>query len=129
VGSEGEDARLPVVLIDAENVRRSLWPNIERTELVELSRLWARGQDVRALVVFDGEAPAAEAGASFGVAGSGSESADDWIVREAERLRGAGEAFWLVTSDRALRAAASAGAARVLGGGSFARELRSLRQS
>jgi predicted RNA-binding protein with PIN domain len=119
----------PVVLIDAENVRRSLWPNIERMELVELSRLWAHGQDVRALVVFDGEAPAEETGASFGVAGSGSESADDRIVREAERLRASGETFWLVTSDRALRAAAAAGAARVLGGGSFARELQTLRRS
>jgi hypothetical protein len=128
VGSEGEDARLPVVLIDAENVRRSVWPNLERTELVELCRAWAGAEGVKAVVVFDGDAPAEEAGASFGVVGSGSGSADDLVIREAETLRLSGEPFWLVTSDRALRAAAGAGAARVLGGGSFARELQSLRQ-
>ena len=69
-------------------------------------------------MVFDGHAP--EGG---GVVGSGGESADAWIAREAARLRAEGEAFWLVTSDRGLRADASPGAERVIGGGSFLRDL------
>ena len=45
------------------------------------------------------------------------------LERIVERLRDAGEPFWLVTSDRALRSAAAPGAERVIGGGTFAREL------
>jgi hypothetical protein len=59
---------------------------------------------VEAIVVFEGE-----------------ETADDRIAREAAELEGP---YWLVTSDRALRERAGAGAERVIGGGSFARELR-----
>ena len=55
-------------------------------------------------------------------AGSG-ETADDWIAREAATLREARRRFWLVTSDRALRSDAGRDAERVIGGGSFAREL------
>jgi rRNA-processing protein FCF1 len=49
------------------------------------------------------------------------ESADDRIAREAAQLDGP---YWLVTSDRGLRERAGGRAERVLGGGSFARELR-----
>jgi hypothetical protein len=75
------------------------------------------------VAVFDGRAPQAEPGDGVAVVGTGSESADDWLIRESARLRKAGEPFWLVTSDRALRAAAAEGAERVIGGGSFAATL------
>src|SRR6266508_2812091 len=60
---------------------------------------------------------------SADVFGTGRESADDWLTREAARLAEAGEPFWLVTSDRELRGRAGSRAERVIGGGSFAREL------
>ena len=75
------------------------------------------------MLVFDGGAPAALVDGPAVVA-TGSESADDWIAREAARLQAAGEAYWLVTSDRELRRRAGGGAERVVGGGSFARELQ-----
>jgi rRNA-processing protein FCF1 len=51
----------------------------------------------------------------------GAESADDRIAREAAAVDGP---YWLVTSDRELRDRAGGAAERVIGGGSFARELR-----
>jgi rRNA-processing protein FCF1 len=51
----------------------------------------------------------------------GEETADDRIAREASELDGT---YWLVTSDRGLRERAGGRAERVIGGGSFARELR-----
>jgi predicted RNA-binding protein with PIN domain len=92
-------------LIDAENVRRSVWPNIPRDELVELVRAWGEREGVDAVVVFESE-----------------ETADDRIAREAAELDGS---YWLVTSDRGLRERAAARAERVIGGGTFARELTS----
>ena len=50
----------PVTLVDAENVRRSQWPNIGREELVELVRRWAEATGAHALVVFDGDPPDVE---------------------------------------------------------------------
>src|SRR6266540_1562775 len=111
------------VLIDARNVLRSRWPNIPERELVELIARWAAAEGVEAVAVFDGQAPRVEPEAACTVVGTGDESADDWLIREAARLREAGESFWLVTSDRALRAAAAEGAERVIGGGSFAKTL------
>ena len=93
------------MIVDAENVRRSVWPNVSRERLVELVRRWAEERGYDSLVVFEGE----------------DESADDRIVREAARL----ERYWLVTSDRELRRRAGAAAERVIGGGSFVRELTS----
>jgi predicted RNA-binding protein with PIN domain len=95
---------------------------------VERCRAWAEAEDVRAVVVFDGRAPGSGVGEEelderLLLVGTGGESADEWLIREAARLRAAGGRFWLVTSDRALRAAASPGAERVIGGGTFAREL------
>jgi hypothetical protein len=104
------------VLIDARNVQRSLWPNIPDEELVELAQRWAGDRGHRAVTVFDGAAPE-------GAIGTGGESADDWLTREAARLEDAGEPFWLVTSDRELRDRAGGRAERVIGGGGFAREL------
>jgi predicted RNA-binding protein with PIN domain len=119
----------PAVLVDARNVLRSQWPNIPERELVELCREWAEAQGVRVIVVFDGEAPGGlvgeqEVAQQCLLVGTGSESADDWLVRAAAELRASDEPFWLVTSDRALRELAGEGAEKAVGGGSFARELQ-----
>ena len=86
-------------------MRRSLWPNIPRDELSDLVEAWAEREGVDARVVFEGQ-----------------EIADDRIAREAAELDGP---YWLVTSDRGLRDRAADKAERVIGCGSFARELRS----
>jgi hypothetical protein len=96
------------VLVDAENVRRSLWPNIGREELVDLVERWARREGHEGLVVFEDE-----------------ESADDRIARWAADPEGP---YWLVTSDRELRERAGEDAERILGGGTFARMLRELQR-
>jgi hypothetical protein len=105
------------VFVDARNVLRSKWPNIPEDELVELTRRWADEHGLNAVLVFDGAAPP-------GGIGTGAESADDWLAREAARLAEAGEPYWLVTSDRELRDRAGRAAERVIGGGSFARTLK-----
>jgi hypothetical protein len=95
------------VLVDAENVRRSLWPNIPKDELVERCQAWgeANGHDV--VVVWEGR-----------------ETADDAIAHEVGELE---PPVWVVTSDRELRERIGDRAERILGGGSFARELRRFR--
>lgn len=116
------EAQRPVVLIDARNVLRSQWPNIPEEELVDRCCAWAEQNEVRAVVVFDGRAPAG-GDDSCAVVATGSESADEWLIRRAAELRSNDQCFWVVTSDRALREAID-GAARTIGGGSFANELR-----
>ena len=71
------------VLVDAENVRRSLWPNMPGEELEERAAAWGatHGHDVT--VVWEG-----------------SESADDRIARAVRELE---SPVWVVTSDRELR--------------------------
>jgi len=108
---------MALVVVDAENVRRSLWPNLSPERLVELARRWAAAEGHDLLVVFDGSAPG-EAPDLVGTRGG--ESADDWIAREAPGLA---PPWWLVTSDRELRSRAGSTAERVVGGGSFARLL------
>jgi hypothetical protein len=95
---------MATVLVDAENVRRSLWPNMPGPELEERSAAWGRqeGHDVQ--VVWEG-----------------SESGDDQIARLVEELE---PPVWVVTSDRGLRDRVRDRAERIIGGGSFARELR-----
>jgi predicted RNA-binding protein with PIN domain len=110
-----------IVLVDAPNVRRSLWPNLSPERLVELLAAWAAHEGVEATAVFDGPAPTGVPGVE--VVGTGTESADDWIARRAVELR---EPYVLVTSDRELRERAGKGAERVIGGGAFARELVAL---
>ena len=63
---------------------------------------------------------AAREGVEARVVWEGAETADDRIVREADAL----DRYWLVTSDRGLRDRAGGRAERVLGGGSFLRQLR-----
>ncbi|HET9674643.1 MAG TPA: hypothetical protein VFP31_07495 [Gaiellaceae bacterium] len=105
----------PTVVVDGRNVQRSRWPNIPDRQLVELAREWAQRNGHDVLLVFDGAAPEE----ADDVVGTGRESADDWIAREAIQH----EPYWLVTSDRELRGRAGADAERVIGGGSFAGEL------
>jgi predicted RNA-binding protein with PIN domain len=95
---------MATVLVDAENVRRSLWPNMPGDELEECSENWGKqeGHDVR--VVWEGN-----------------ESGDDQIARLVIELE---QPVWVVTSDRALRERVRDHAERIIGGGSFARELR-----
>jgi predicted RNA-binding protein with PIN domain len=107
-----------LVLVDAPNVRRSLWPNLSPKRLVELLAEWAEREGVEAVAVFDGPAPARVEGVE--VVGTGQESADDWITRRAAELS---EPYVLVTSDRELRERAGARAERVVGGGAFAETL------
>jgi predicted RNA-binding protein with PIN domain len=92
------------VLVDAENVRRSVWPNISRAELEQLAREWGsdHGHDVQ--VVWEGN-----------------ETADDRIAYEVRQFR---PPVWVVTSDRGLRDRIADHVERVIGGGTFARELR-----
>jgi predicted RNA-binding protein with PIN domain len=101
-----------IVLVDGRNVQRSRWPNVSSEELVDAVARWAADEGHEAVVVFDGRAP-------DGAIGTGGESADDWIARRAAELAAAGEAYWLVTSDRELRRRAGSGAERVTGGGGF----------
>ena len=103
------------VFVDAENVRRSTWPNVPRERLLELAREWAAENGHELVVVYDGRAPEDAPDA----VGSGAETADEWLIRETAALEG----HWLVTSDRELRTAAGAAAGRVIGGGAFLREL------
>jgi predicted RNA-binding protein with PIN domain len=118
----------PVVLVDARNVQRSVWPNIASEQLVERVREWARGEAVRPVVVFDGRAPGEVVGElelddGSLLVGTAATSADDWIADAASACRRAGAPFWLVTSDRELRARAGRGAERTIGGGTLARAL------
>src|SRR5439155_14738742 len=108
------------VLVDARNVLRSVWPNMPEDDVVEASRRWAAARGAEAEVVFDGRAPA-------GGIPTADESADDWIARRGAELSAAGEPYWLVTSDRALRERAGGSAERVIGGGAFVRELQAQR--
>ena len=51
------DPSRETVLVDAENVRRSRWPNLSREELVSRARDWARANDKELVIVFDGRPP------------------------------------------------------------------------
>lgn len=107
-------------MLDAENVRRSTWPNVSVEELVERARAWSKRTGMPVVVVVDGRNPeASEADVVY----TGSESADDWIARRAAELADASQPYRLVTSDRELRARAGGQAERTIGGGSFLREL------
>jgi hypothetical protein len=100
----------PLVVVDAENVRRSLWPNLSKQNVLERARKWAKREGVDLIVVFDGHAPED----SPDVASA--PSADDEIVRIVRDHDGP---VWLVTSDRELRRRAGENAVKTLGGGGF----------
>jgi hypothetical protein len=102
------------VLVDAENVRRSRWPNLSREELVERARAWANDEGKGLVVVFDGAPPATGSDLV-----RGEPTADDWLAAHAHEY----VPYWLVTSDRELRARAGAEAERIIGGGAFLEEI------
>jgi hypothetical protein len=95
---------MATVLVDAENVRRSVWPNLSRDELAARVATWGEEHGHDAVVVWEGE-----------------ETADDRIAREVRELA---PPIWVVTSDRELRCRVEPYVERILGGGSFARELQ-----
>ena len=95
---------MATVLVDGENVRRSLWPNLSREELVECSDAWGAQNGHEVLVVWEG-----------------TETADDRIARKVTELA---PPLWVVTSDRELRRRVEPHVERIVGGGSFARELQ-----
>jgi hypothetical protein len=97
---------MATVLVDGENVRRSFWPNIPRDELEDLTSRWAEEHGHETRVVWEGE-----------------ETADDRIARDVHELD---PPVWIVTSDRGLRDRVRHHVERIIGGGSFARELRDL---
>ncbi len=105
---------MTLVIVDAENVRRSIWPNLPREELVARARAWAARTGHEVQIVFDGAAP--EQAPDL----LGAPHADDAIVELAERTA---DLFWVVTSDRGLREHLGDLPARLIGGGAFVREL------
>lgn len=105
----GSPAR-ETLLVDAENARRSRWPNLSRDELVRRAREWARANGKQLVVVFDGPPPERAADLV-----AGEPSADDWLAAHAAEY----VPYWLVTSDRELRERAGAAAERIVGGGRF----------
>jgi hypothetical protein len=91
------------VLVDGENVRRSVWPNIGRDELEQLASVWGEEHGHEVVVVWEG-----------------AETADDRIALEVRELP---PPLWVVTSDRELRGRVADHVERIVGGGSFARQL------
>jgi hypothetical protein len=105
---------MALVVVDAENVRRSQWPNVSREELVDRAREWAGREGYDLLIVFDGAVPED----APDLVGSG--NADDAIV---ELAAGLDRPWWLVSSDRGLRERVGDGPERIVGGGSFLRTI------
>jgi hypothetical protein len=127
-----EPARIEelTLVVDARNVMRSRWPNLSVNRVIDLTRAWSDREDVRALIVFDGEPSGFGTGVSeldertrvVGTRGS----ADDWIAEQAELLAREGGRVWLVSSDRGLRQRVARFVERTIGGGSFAGQLEAL---
>ena len=105
---------MPLVIVDAENVRRSLWPNLSPEQLVARARAWAAREGHDLLIVFDGPAPEEAPDLVC------SRYADDEIVRLANEAQGP---VWVVTSDRGLGERVARRVGRLVGGGTFARNL------
>jgi hypothetical protein len=104
----------PLVVVDAENARRSRWPNLSTHDLLERARTWAKREGVDLMVVFDGYAP----DDSPDVASA--PHADDEIVRIVRDHDGP---VWLVTSDRELRGRVRESGVKTLGGGGFLEQI------
>jgi hypothetical protein len=105
---------MALVVVDAENARRSRWPNLSPEDLVRRARDWAGRESHELLVVFDGTPP--EDAPDL----VGSRNADDAIVELAAQLA---SPWWLVTSDRGLRGRVGDRPERLIGGGSFVRAI------
>jgi len=113
----------PIVLVDGRNVQRSKWPNLSDDELVTRCCRWARRERLPTVIVFDGRTPAEGDGEECVVVPVLGETADDWLIRVTGELREHEIPFWLVTSDRELRARAGRGAHRLIGGGTYLKEI------
>jgi len=94
---------MALVLVDGENARRSLWPNLARDELVARAHVWGEREGHQVCVVFEG-----------------ARSADDEIAALAAERAGP---LWVVTSDRGLRRRVRPYAERLVGGRTFAQAL------
>ena len=112
--AQPDTGAMALVVVDAENTRRSQWPNLSREELVRRARVWAEREGHELLVVFDGSPPEQARDVI------GSRNADDAIVELAPQLAAP---WWLVTSDRGLRGRVGDRPERVIGGGSFVRTI------
>ena len=104
-----------LVLVDAENVRRSTWPNLSPEQLVDRTRAWAAREGHEVVIVFDGPPP--EDAPDL----AGAAHADD-VIAELARDARAGQ-LWVVTSDRELRRRVGERADRLVGGGAFVRAI------
>ena len=103
-----------LVVVDAENARRSRWPNNSREEFVDRAREWAVREGHDLLIVFDGEPP--EQAPDL----VGSRNADDAIVELTAHFE---RPWWLVSSDRGLRERLGDRPARIIGGGAFSQTI------
>jgi rRNA-processing protein FCF1 len=112
---------MSLLVVDAENVRRSVWPNVELDELVALCARHGEEAGVDVVVALDGPATRAGAPGSVRLLAEPGRSADDVIV---ELLAGlAPGAVTVATSDRGLRARLEGRGVSFVGGGGFVREL------
>jgi hypothetical protein len=108
------------IVVDAENVRRSVWPNVSREELVALCGRLSRDEALDVVVVFDGPAGEIDAPPGVTLLGERGRTADDLIVELSTALPAGGGS--VATSDRGLRSRLETGVS-VIGGGTFVRDL------
>jgi hypothetical protein len=108
------------VVVDAENVRRSVWPNVSRDELVELCGRLAHEDALDVFVVFDGALVAVTAPERVRLVGEPGRSADDLIVELAATVA---PDSTVATSDRGLRSRLRPTGVSTVGGGTFVRDL------
>lgn len=112
---------MSTIVVDAENVRRSVWPNVSREELVSLCGRLAGDEQHDVVVVFDGPPVQVDPPRGVRLVGEPGRSADDLIVELAATL--APGSSTVATSDRGLRSRLPASAASIVGGGAFVRDL------
>ena len=80
---QGLDLRT-LLVVDAENVRRSAWPNVSKEDLVARARAWAEREQADLLIVFDGRSARGRRRTS---SAPGRRSADD-VIAELEARSG-----------------------------------------
>jgi rRNA-processing protein FCF1 len=112
--------RTSLLVVDAENVRRSIWPNVTLDELVELCDRHAHAAAVEVVVVLDRPA-AVEGSDRLRLVAADGRSADDLIVELAGTL--APGVATVATSDRGLRVRLADSGVSFLGGGALVRDL------
>ena len=105
---------MPLVIVDAENVRRSQWPNLSHEGSSDARE---SGPHVKA-TSYRSSSTARRPRTRR--TSCGSRDADDAIVELAAPID---DPWWLVSSDRGLRERVGDGPERVIGGGSFLRSI------